>query len=109
MICVEEAGDAANLSTLTRCKRLDPDFKRTILVRNKLDKYYRDLTNANVNDWLNGFGDLPDHLLKFTLTLPHWKENEPAPANFVELREQNNAMDVETMKSKGASAKFMTG
>jgi GTP-binding protein EngB required for normal cell division len=68
MICVEEAGDAANLSTLTRCKRLDPDFKRTILVRNKLDKYYRDLTNANVNDWLNGFGDLPDHLLKFTLT-----------------------------------------
>ena len=44
------------------------------------------------------FGDLPDHLLKFTLTLPHWKENEAPPASFVEMREQNNAVDVETMK-----------
>ena len=33
MLCVEEAGDAANLATLTRCKRVDPTFSRTILVR----------------------------------------------------------------------------
>ena len=46
MLCVEECGDAANLATLSRCKRIDPDFKRTILIRNKLDKYYRDLTSV---------------------------------------------------------------
>ena len=42
MLCVEESGDAANLATLTRCKRLDPTFSRTILIRNKLDKYYKE-------------------------------------------------------------------
>ena len=38
MLCVEQAGDAANLGTLNKCKRIDPNFERTILIRNKLDK-----------------------------------------------------------------------
>jgi hypothetical protein len=38
MLCVEEAGDAANLGTLRKCKKIDPNFERTILIRNKLDK-----------------------------------------------------------------------
>jgi len=108
MICVEEAGDAANLATLTKCKREDPKFERTILVRNKLDKYYRDLTRDNVNDWLNGFGDLPDHLPRFAVTLPHWKEGvQEPPESFVKLRDQMNADDIEELKSRGASEKFM--
>lgn len=40
MLCVEQAGDAANLGTLNKCKKIDPNFDRTILIRNKLDKYY---------------------------------------------------------------------
>ena len=70
MICVEEAGDASNLQVLSICKQYDPHFKRTVLVRNKLDKYYNDLTRDNVNDWLQGFGDLPANLKHFALTLP---------------------------------------
>ena len=31
-------GDAANLGTLNKCKKIDPNFDRTILIRNKLDK-----------------------------------------------------------------------
>eukprot|EP00397_Hematodinium_sp_SG-2012_P012146 GEMP01012308.1.p1 GENE.GEMP01012308.1~~GEMP01012308.1.p1 ORF type:complete len:502 (+),score=108.65 GEMP01012308.1:251-1756(+) len=108
MICVEEAGDAANLATLTKCKQEDPKFERTILVRNKLDKYYRDLTRDNVNDWLNGFGDLPDVLPRFAVTLPHWKEGiSDPPEPFVSLREKMNSEDIEELKSKGASEKFM--
>ena len=42
-----------------------------VLVRNKLDKYYNDLTRDNVNDWLQGFGDLPPNLKHFALTLPY--------------------------------------
>ncbi|KAF4684657.1 hypothetical protein FOZ60_007425 [Perkinsus olseni] len=106
MLCVEEAGDAANLSTLSRCKRLDPGFQRTILIRNKLDKYYRDLTAQNINDWLNGFGDLPDNLSKFCMTLPHWKDGEECPKPFAELREDMNKQDLAELRSKGASEKF---
>merc|ERR1719409_2025834 len=73
MLCVEEAGDAANLATLGRCKQVDPSFDRTVLIRNKLDKYYRDLTPQNINDWLSGFGDLPKTLKTFAVTLPHWE------------------------------------
>lgn len=110
MICVEEAGDAANLSSLTRCKRLDPNFKRTILVRNKLDKYYRDLTAENINQWLNGFGDLPENLTSFALSLPHWKEGlDHPPEPFIQLREAAAKKDVSEMKSRGASEKFMKG
>ena len=107
MLCVEEAGDAANLSTLARCKRLDPHFSRTILVRNKLDKYYKDLTPDVVNDWLNGFGDLPDSLPKFALTLPHWKDNELPPKPFVELRADMAQQDQDELRSKGALDKHM--
>lgn len=108
MICVEEAGDAANLSTLTRCKKMDPNFKRTILVRNKLDKYYRDLTSENINQWLKGFGDLPESLTRFALTLPHWKEGlaEP-PEPFEQLRTQADKCDVAEMKMRGASEKYI--
>merc|ERR1711971_136698 len=65
MICVEQAGDAATMSTLARCKTVDPDFSRTVLVRNKLDKYYKDLTNDNVTKWVEGFGDMPSGLQRF--------------------------------------------
>merc|ERR1712032_1191802 len=68
MLCVEQASDAANMSTLARCRDIDRDFKRTILIRNKLDKYYNDLTTENVNNWVEGFGDIPDHLVRFAFT-----------------------------------------
>ena len=106
MLCVEESGDAANLATLTRCKRLDPTFSRTILIRNKLDKYYKDLTPENVNDWLNGFGDLPESLRKFCMTLPHWKDTEPPPLPFAELREKMNEQDGRELKLKGANDRY---
>ena len=106
MLCVEEAGDAANLSTLARCKRLDPNFNRTILIRNKLDKYYKDLDGGNVNEWLAGFGDLPDSLPKFALTLPHWKDGENCPKAFVELREDMTVSDVSELRARGANEKF---
>ena len=109
MLCVEESGDAANLATLTRCKRLDPSFSRTILIRNKLDKYYKDLTAENVNDWLMGFGDLPDNLRKFCMTLPHWKDTEPPPMPFDELRKKMNEQDLSELKLRGASDKFVPG
>ena len=107
MLCVEESGDAANLATLTRCKRLDPTFSRTILIRNKLDKYYKDLTNENINEWLRGFGDLPDTLRKFCMTLPHWKDSEPPPMPFAELRKKMNEQDLSELKLKGASDKYV--
>jgi hypothetical protein len=109
MLCVEESGDAANLATLTRCKRLDPSFARTILIRNKLDKYYKDLTADNVNEWLVGFGDLPDNLCKFCMTLPHWKDNDPAPMPFAELRAKMNDQDIQELKIRGASVKLQAG
>jgi len=106
MICVEESGDAANLSTLRKCKKVDPKFKRTLLVRNKLDKYYRDLTPNNVNDWLNGFGDLPNGLQKFALTLPNWKDGTAAPAPFAQMREDMNNNDVRELATKRVSSKY---
>ncbi|CAK0838694.1 unnamed protein product, partial [Prorocentrum cordatum] len=72
ILCVEEAGDAANLWALRKVTEVDPDYKRTILIRSKLDKYYSDLTASNVHQWLEGFGDLPKNLTKFAMTLPHW-------------------------------------
>ena len=107
MLCVEEAGDAANMATLARCKRLDPNHRRTILIRNKLDKYYRDLTNENVNDWLKGYGDLPEHLEKFSLTLPHWKEGSEPPQSFMEMRRDANECDLSELSSKGAKPPFL--
>jgi len=108
MLCVEEAGDAANMATLARCKRLDPDHRRTILIRNKLDKYYKDLTNENCNDWLKGYGDLPENLEKFSLTLPHWKEGSVAPKSFIELRHDAAEEDLTELRSKGAKETFLT-
>merc|ERR1712139_609777 len=64
IICVEEASDATKYMTLMKCGQedVDPSYKGTVLVRNKLDKYYRDLNRDNVNRWCEGFGDLPDGL-----------------------------------------------
>ena len=108
MLCVEEAGDAANMATLARCKRLDPDHRRTILIRNKLDKYYKDLTNENINEWLRGFGDLPEKLEKFALTLPHWKEGTEPPAPFVQMRQSASEEDVNELSSKGAKQQYLS-
>jgi len=102
MLCVEEAGDAANLATLSKCRRVDPKFHRTILIRNKLDKYYRDLTSENVNNWLQGFGDLPANLPSFSLTLPHWKDGNEPPSCFADLRQEMNEMDIAELKNRGA-------
>jgi len=106
MLCVEEAGDAAGFSTLGKCKQVDPSYRRTILVRNKLDKYYGDLTADNINRWLEGFGDLPNNLARFAVSLPHWNGQVP-PKPFGVLREESSQMDVNTLQSKGASAKYM--
>ena len=108
MLCVEEAGDAANMATLARCKRLDPDHRRTILIRNKLDKYYRDLTNENINEWLRGYGDLPERLEKFALTLPHWKDGTDPPAPFVEMRKMASEEDVNELRSKGCKPQYLS-
>jgi len=106
MLCVEEAGDAAGFSSLTKCKQLDPSCRRTILVRNKLDKYYGDLTAENINKWLEGFGDLPNNLARFAVSLPHW--NTPAPPEpFGTLRQKCSDADVKTLEAKGASQKYM--
>jgi GTP-binding protein EngB required for normal cell division len=108
LLCVEEAGDAANMSSLARCKRVDPDYRRTILIRNKLDKYYKDLTPDNVNDWLKGYGDLPEHLEKYSLTLPHWKEGTAAPKPFIELRADASDDDTNELRSKGATDQLLS-
>jgi hypothetical protein len=105
---VEEAGDAANMATLARCKRLDPDHRRTILIRNKLDKYYKDLTNENINEWLRGYGDLPEKLEKFALTLPHWKEGTDPPAPFVDMRQMASDEDISELQSKGAKSQYLS-
>jgi len=106
MLCVEEAGDAAGFSTLGKCKQVDPSYRRTILVRNKLDKYYGDLTAENINRWLEGFGDLPNTLARFAVSLPHWT-GPVSPKPFGVLREECSQMDVNTLTSKGASSKYM--
>ena len=74
ILCVEPSGDAANLKTLGRCKQVDPNFERTVLIRTKLDKYYNDLSPLNVNEWFEGFGDLPKGMPKFAVSLPFWQD-----------------------------------
>ncbi|CAJ1431259.1 unnamed protein product [Effrenium voratum] len=107
MLCVEQAGDAATMSTLAKCRALDPDFKRTILIRNKLDKYYNDLTPDNVSKWVDGFGDLPESLVRFALTLPFWKDGDPMPKPFNEIKEDMVKNDIQQMQVKGLSDKYM--
>lgn len=107
MLCVEQASDAATMSTLARCREIDPKFERTVLIRNKLDKYYSDLTNDNVNKWIDGFGDLPTHLVRFALTLPWWRDGQPPPKSFLELTIEKNEMDIRQMQNKGANQKYL--
>ncbi|CAE7255259.1 dlpC [Symbiodinium necroappetens] len=104
MLCVEEAGDAAGFATLGKAKQVDPTYKRTILIRNKLDKYYGDLTPENINKWLEGYGDLPQHLARFAVSLPHWTDTMPKA--FGEMRKECADRDMETLAAKGASAKY---
>jgi GTP-binding protein EngB required for normal cell division len=107
MLCVEQAGDAATMSTLAKCRNLDPEFKRTILIRNKLDKYYNDLTPDNVSKWVDGFGDLPDSLVRFALTLPWWHDGSPMPKPFNQIKDEMDASDKNQMASKGLSDMYM--
>jgi GTP-binding protein EngB required for normal cell division len=107
MLCVEQAGDAATMSTLAKCRVIDPNFQRTVLIRNKLDKYYSDLTSENVSKWVDGYGDLPDNLVRFAMTLPWWREGSTCPKNFNELKEDMNNEDIRQMQSKGLSARYM--
>merc|ERR1719321_1415713 len=100
MVVVEEAGDAAGFSTLMKAREFDPSYRRTILVRNKLDKYYGDLTNANINKWLEGFGDLPPTLKRFAVSLPHWADG-PMPKPFGEMRTACSQKDVNTLRDIG--------
>lgn len=107
MLCVEQAGDAATMSALAKCRNLDPEFKRTILIRNKLDKYYNDLTPDNVSKWVDGFGDLPDSLVRFALTLPWWHDGSPMPKPFNQIKDEMDANDKNQMASKGLSDMYM--
>eukprot|EP00929_Paragymnodinium_shiwhaense_P042302 TRINITY_DN21908_c0_g1_i1.p1 TRINITY_DN21908_c0_g1~~TRINITY_DN21908_c0_g1_i1.p1 ORF type:complete len:733 (+),score=190.84 TRINITY_DN21908_c0_g1_i1:118-2316(+) len=109
MICVEQAGDAATMSTLSRCKEIDPGFNRTVLIRNKLDKYYRDLSPENVNPWCDGHGDLPANLDRFALSLPFWQDGQAAPNSLIELREQQSDSDIKEMASRGLDPAKMKG
>ncbi|CAJ1337985.1 unnamed protein product [Effrenium voratum] len=105
MLCVEEAGDAAGFATLGKAKQVDPTYKRTVLIRNKLDKYYGDLTPENINKWLEGYGDLPPHLARFAVSLPHWT-GEAMPKAFGDMRKDCSERDMEKLSSLGASAKY---
>jgi len=109
MLCVEQASDAANMSTLARCREMDPKFERTVLIRNKLDKYYKDLTSDNVNKWVQGFGDIPENLTCFALTLPHWQDGSAPSQPFPVLRENSNAEDVRVMQGLGLQGKHLQG
>lgn len=107
MLCVEQAGDAATMSTLGKCKEIDPKFERTILVRNKLDKYYNDLTDQNVEQWLRGFGDLPAQLMDncYSMTLPWWPEDTATPSiPFEQITKNKNAEDISTLQGKGCKS-----
>mmetsp|Transcript_35450 Transcript_35450/g.89284 ORF Transcript_35450/g.89284 Transcript_35450/m.89284 type:complete len:725 (-) Transcript_35450:106-2280(-) len=107
VLCVEEAGDAANLSSLRRVAEADPQFKRSILIRNKLDKYYGDLDGTNVNKWLEGMGDLPKNLKKFALTLPHWTDGQPPPKRLAELREDMSRQDLNKFAALGTTKGYL--
>mmetsp|Transcript_83113 Transcript_83113/g.173982 ORF Transcript_83113/g.173982 Transcript_83113/m.173982 type:complete len:730 (-) Transcript_83113:85-2274(-) len=107
ILCVEQAADAATMSSLQKCRQLDPRFERTILIRNKLDKYYNDLTPDNVSKWIDGFGDLPENLMRFAFTLPYWKEGTACPRPFRDLTDEMNAEDIRQMTMRGLSPKYM--
>jgi GTP-binding protein EngB required for normal cell division len=107
ILCVEEAGDAANLSSLRKVTDYDPQYKRTILIRNKLDKYYGDLSSDIVNKWLEGMGDLPKNLTKFALTLPHWMEGTSPPKKLSDLRDDMDKQDKQKLGSLGCSQQFL--
>lgn len=107
MLCVEQAADAATMATLARCRQIDPKFERTVLIRNKLDKFYSDLTSDNVNRWVDGFGDLPETLVRFALTLPWWQEGLQMPKPFNDLKQEFNDKDLREMSNKGISQKYL--
>jgi len=107
ILCVEQAADAATMASLQKCRSLDPRFERTILIRNKLDKYYNDLTPENVSKWVDGFGDLPDNLVRFSFTLPYWREGTVPPKPFRELSEEMNTEDIRQMNARGLGQKYM--
>mmetsp|Transcript_18382 Transcript_18382/g.44294 ORF Transcript_18382/g.44294 Transcript_18382/m.44294 type:complete len:737 (-) Transcript_18382:271-2481(-) len=102
MLCVEQAGDASTYSTLQVCREYDPNYRRTILVRSKFDKYYHDLSpSPGVDRWVKGEGDLPDSLVTFALSMPHWSDGEGIPQGitFVGMREQSNVADLEQVRA----------
>lgn len=107
ILCVEQAGDAANLASLRKVSEVDKEFKRTILVRNKLDKYYNDLDSANANKWLDGMGDLPKNLKKFALSLPHWSEGNTPPKKLSEMREDCSKADLNKFASLGTAQSYL--
>jgi len=108
MLCVEQANDAATMSSLQRCREFDPKFERTILIRNKLDKYYSDLTSDNVSAWVDGHGDLPEYLTRFALTLPFWKEGDQPPKPFRDMIDDKTMEDMNQMSQKGLNPKYMS-
>jgi GTP-binding protein EngB required for normal cell division len=107
MLCVEQASDAATMSTLAKCREIDPNFERTVLLRNKLDKYYTDLTDDNVGKWVDGYGDLPESLVRFAFTLPWWQDGMAPPRSFAELRDEKNDEDMKVMQQRGLSSRCL--
>lgn len=108
ILCVEHADDAANLSTLERVREVDPGYKRTILVMNKLDKYYDDLTATNINNWMSGYGALPASLVRFIFTLPSWPAGEFVSRPLVQLCDDKHIDDVRQLLAKGLEMKYIT-
>lgn len=106
MLCVEQAGDAATMSTLAKCRAIDPRFERTVLIRNKLDKYFQDLSSDNINKWVDGYGDLPENLMRFALTLPWWRDGEGPSKKFSDMRDDMHDTDVQTMGQRGLSPRY---
>jgi len=107
MLCVEQAGDTGSMTSLQKCHAVDPRLERTILVRNKLDAFYEELTTENVGRWIDGHGHLPESLVRFALTLPSWKEGAAPTRSFRELLDDANAEDLRQMQSRGLGPKYL--
>lgn len=96
------------MSSLARAQCFAPGFDFTVLVLSKLDKYYADLSCNNVNAWIAGYGNLPEGLVRFAMSLPHLPDNA-FQASALEQHSQDTSEEfVKQLRSKGMSEKFPT-
>ncbi|CAE7264340.1 DRP5A [Symbiodinium natans] len=57
--------------------------------------------------WVDGFGDLPDSLVRFAMTLPWWPDTTPMPKPFNDIKDEKDTEDRNQMASKGLSDLYM--